>query len=231
MKRIRISGKTRGLKHLILMLALMFLIPCTSGAGETPDGKTLLVYYSRTGLTKIVCDTLKQQIDAEVLEIKDMRDRSGRWGYYSAGFDSVLNRYTRIEPQNFDLAPYSSIIILSPVWNWKLSVPIRTFIHNNRFDGKKMFFMTTANNEVTKYESYGDDAPFMKRFFRNYLRGKCETMKAFVKESGVEVTGYYHVATLEKTKQEIIDRTNGYVEDIQKNLSSKPQVIENIINE
>ena len=223
--KLKKTGKNmRSLKLVILFLALMFLIPFTSGAGETQDGKTLLVYYSRTGLTKLVCDTLKQHIDAEVLEIKDTRNRSGRWGYYYAGFDSVLNRYTKIEPEKIDLTPYSSIIVLSPVWNWKLSVPIRTFIHNNRFDGKKMFFMTTANNEVTKYEGYGDDAPFMKRYFRDYLRGKCETMKAFVKESGVEVTGYYHVPTLEKTNQEIIDRTTGYVADIQKKISSESQV-------
>ena len=98
-------------------------------------------------------------------------------------------------------------------------MPVRTLIQSNRFDGKKMIFITTANNEVTKYENYGDDAPFMKRFFRDYLRGKCEAMKSFVKSSGCEITGYYHVATLEKTDKQIIEKTTSFISDIKKKLS------------
>ena len=123
-------------------------------------------------------------------------------------------------PEQPDFSSYSSIIIVSPVWNWKLSAPIRTLIHNNqdKFDGKKMIFITNANEEVTKYEMYGDDAPFLKRYFRDFLRDKCEGMKSLLESSGCTINGYYHVATLEKTDEQIMDKTSSFIPDIKKAL-------------
>ena len=207
---------------LSLILCFFLLTTGVAHAEVTADDKTLIVYYSRTGKSKLVCDTLQQHIkNADILEVKDSEERysPGRLGYYNAGFNSVLNRYTPIEPENPDFSTYSSIIIVSPVWNWKLSVPIRTLIHENRFEGKKMIFITTANNEVTKYENYGDEASFVKRYLRDFLRGKYEAMKSFVQSSGCEIKGFYHVATLEKTDKQIIEKTLSFVSDLKNKLS------------
>ena len=200
---------------------LFLFIPDTVVLGEEKGNKTLIIYYSRTGKSKLVCDVLQTNIHADILEVKDTKGRykPGRLGYYTAGFNSVINRYTAIEAESLNFSSYASIIIVSPVWNWKLSVPIRTFIQQNRFDGKKMIFITTANNEVTKYEKFGDDAPFMKRFFRDYLRKKCAAMKSFVKSSGCEVAGYYHVSTLEKTNTQIIEKTLSFVDNLKNRIS------------
>ncbi len=101
-----------------------------------------------------------------------------------------------------------------------MSAPIRSLIHNNqgKFDGKKMVFITNANEEVTKYEMYGDDAPFLKRYFRDFLRDKCEGMKSLAESAGCTINGYYHVSTLEKTDQEIMDKTSSFIPDIKKEL-------------
>jgi flavodoxin len=204
----------------IVLAVLLQLTPGGVALGEERADKTLIVYYSRTGKSKLVCDVLQKNMHADILEVKDTEGyyKPGRLGYYTAGFNSVLNRYTPIETELKNFSPYESIIIVSPVWNWKLSVPIRAFIQQNRFEGKKMIFITTANNEVTKYEQYGDDAPFMKRFFRDYLRKKCAEMKSFVKSSGCEISGYYHVPTLEKTDAQIKEKILSFVDDLKNRL-------------
>ena len=210
-------------KSVLCLLITILLVPGYIYAEESTGDKTLIVYYSRTGKTRLLCDALQQQINSDLLEVNPVdeeRYQPGRIGYYTAAFDSVFNRYIPIEPEQPDFSPYSSIIIVSPVWNWKMSAPIRSLIHNNqgKFDGKKMVFITNANEEVTKYEMYGDDAPFLKRYFRDFLRDKCEGMKSLAESAGCTINGYYHVSTLEKTDQEIMDKTSSFIPDIKKGL-------------
>jgi flavodoxin len=210
-------------KSVLCLLITILLVPGYIYAEESIGDKTLIVYYSRTGKTRLLCDVLQQHINSDLLEVNPVdeeRYQPGRIGYYTAAFDSVFNRYIAIEPEQPDFSPYSSIIIVSPVWNWKMSAPIRSLIHNNqgKFDGKKMVFITNANEEVTKYEMYGDDAPFLKRYFRDFLRDKCEGMKSLAESAGCTINGYYHVSTLEKTDQEIMDKTSSFIPDIKKGL-------------
>jgi flavodoxin len=210
-------------KSFFCLLITTLLVPGYIGAEESTEDKTLIVYYSRTGKTRLLCEVLQEHITSEILEVKPLdedRYNPGRIGYYTAAFDSVFSRYIPIVPEQPDFSSYSSIIIVSPVWNWKLSAPIRTLIHNNqdKFDGKKMIFITNANEEVTKYEMYGDDAPFLKRYFRDFLRDKCEGMKSLLESSGCTINGYYHVATLEKTDEQIMDKTSSFIPDIKKAL-------------
>jgi len=210
-------------KSVLCLLITLLIVPGYAPAEESTGDKTLIVYYSRSGKTRLLCDVLQQHINSDILEVKPLDDdryRPGRIGYYTAAFDSVFNRYIPIVPEQPDFSSYASIIIVSPVWNWKLSAPIRTLIHDNqnKFVGKKMIFITNANEEVTKYEMYGDDAPFLKRFFRDFLRDKCEGMKSLAESAGCTINGYYHVATLEKTDQEIMDKTSSFIPDIKKAL-------------
>lgn len=210
-------------KSVFYLLITFLLVPGYISAEESITDKTLIVYYSRTGKSRLLCDVLQQHISSDLIEVKTLdedRYRLGRIGYYRAAFDSIFNRYIPIEPEQPDFSSYSSMIIVSPVWNWKLSTPIRTLLHKNKdkFDGKKIIFLTNANEEVTKYEIYGDDAPFLKRYFRDYLRDKCEAMKSFAESSGCTITGYYHVATLGKTDKQIMDKTSSFILDIKKEL-------------
>lgn len=209
-----------------LLITTLLMFPGYVPAEESIESKTLIVYYSRTGKTHLLCDVLQQQINSDILEVKPVdedRYRSGRIGYYTAAFDSVFNRYISIEPEHPDFSSYSSIIIVSPVWNWKLSAPIRSLIHSNqgKFVGKKMVFITNANEEVSKYEKFGDDASFLKRYFRDFLRDKCDTMKSFVESSGCKISGYHHVATEGKTDEEIMEKITSFIPDIKKELRGR----------
>jgi len=204
---------------IISVVATLLLAPnlCYSEAASTGDA--LIIVYSRTGKSMLAAQTLRTQLGADLLEIKDLEDRSGTMGYIGAGYDAFFDRHTAIEPQKADLSPYSNIIVISPIWNWKLSTPIHTFIDNNRFDGKQVIMLTTGNNDIRKYELYDDSAPFLKRFFRDYIRGKSQSVRSYVTANGGYFIKHYHVETLEIPDKEIITRVAKHVENIKKDFS------------
>ncbi len=53
---------------------------------------------------------------------------------------------------------YKNVYLVTPIWNWKLSVPMRTLLHITNLQGKKMTMVTTANIDIKKYDGFGDDA-------------------------------------------------------------------------
>jgi flavodoxin len=121
------------MKNLIVFLTLItfsFTLSL-SFAGEETRGKILILYYSKTGKTKLACEALKKTLGADILEIKFVKDK--------------------IEPEHPDLSPYAFIILGSPIWAGKLSTPIRILIDKNRFDGKKVVIFTTANTFAKEY--------------------------------------------------------------------------------
>ena len=64
--------------------------------------------------------------------------------------------------------------------------------------------ITTANIHIMKYEPYGDDAPFIKRFLRDYLRGKREAAVKEVVNAGGAFVGHYHFETKAKSEEQLV---------------------------
>ena len=206
----------------VLALGLFLLLPLPSFAADTATGKTLIIYYSRTGNSRLISEVLQKELNAQALEIKDLKDRSGSLGYAGAGFDGFFDRHTTIDPAKVDLSPYSNIVIVSPIWNWKLSTPIHTFIDNNRLDDKTVVLFTNGNNDIRKYEQYDDNAPFLKRFFRDYIRDKSKGSRDYVTgTAGGNYVRHCHIETLEASKDQIIQRTLKQAGDVKSAFSIK----------
>lgn len=206
----------------VLALGLFLLLPLPSFAADTTAGKTLIIYYSRTGNSKLISEVLQKELNAQALEIKDLKDRSGSLGYAGAGFDGFFDRHTTIDPAKVDLSPYSNVIIVSPIWNWKLSTPIHTFIDNNRLDDKTVVLFTNGNNDIRKYEQYDDNAPFLKRFFRDYIRDKSKGSRDYVTgTAGGNYVRHCHIETLEASSDQITQRTLKQIDYLKSALSIK----------
>ena len=184
-----------------LLIVLMLAVPCGAAMSE-PSG-ILVVYYSRSGNSKIFAKALSNHLDTELQEIHDSKDRSGTWGFISSALDSTLDREADIEPLHPDLRAYKTIVLVSPIWNWNLCTPIRTFIDKNNLQGKEVLVVTTANIDVKKYDKYGGEASWLKRFLRDYLRKSRDGMRTMVARTGAEVIGHYHIATRDKTENEL----------------------------
>ncbi len=188
--------------------SLLFSIGSSSIAEECTTEKTLILYYSLTGNTRAGCEALQKKLDATIVEIKDLRKRSGKWGFFKTAFGSLFGRHTKIEPEKIDLTGYQNIILGSPIWTGKLSMAIRTVIDRNRFDGKKVLLYTTTN----AYEK----------------EKQKEKARKLVRKAGGDVVGYYQVLAKEKingkkidrTKEQIIEDTRALVPEIKQLFSS-----------
>ena len=58
-----------------------------------------------------------------------------------------------------------------------------------------MTMVTTANIDIKKYDGFGDDAPFIKRFLRDYLRDNRKGMLSLAKSSKADIVQHFHIAT------------------------------------
>jgi len=172
-----------------------------------PVEKILIIYYSRTGKSATVCETLQQKISADVLEIFDRKDRSGIWGYLVAAADSLRKQSTEIEPANHDLSTYTLIIVVSPIWCGKLSIPINTFLQKNSLTGKRLTVFTTANVDFYKHENAGEDLSLYQGFVRNTHIKNIGKLKSFFATTGADLIGHYHISTRGVTSKDIVKNT------------------------
>ena len=175
-------------KKLIICLTLtaLLLTPSLSSAQQETGGDVLILYHSLTGNTKACCETLQKELSADIIEIKDLKDRSGRWGFFKTAIGSLFGSHTKIEPENPDMSSYPFIILAAPIWTGKLSMAIRTLIDKNSFEGKKVIIFTTTNAfEKEKYK---------------------EKSKDLVRKAGGEVVGYYQVVAMEEVEGEKVER-------------------------
>ena len=178
------------MKKITLTVFIFMIITCLSGmvnAQENDMGKTLIVYYSLTGNTKTGCEVLQKELQVDILEIRDLVNRSGGWGFARSAFGSLLGLHTKIDPEQPDMSAYQNIIIASPIWTGKLSMAVRTFIDKNRFDNKKVILYTTTNaEEKEKYKEKNRD---------------------LVRKQGGEVVGYFQILAKKEVDEEKVLRT------------------------
>lgn len=117
--------------------------------------KILIAYYSRTGTTKKVAENLKAKLGAEVEmeEIQDSVERKGIKGYLISGRDAMRKKLTKLLPIQFPVENYDLVIIGTPIWGWNMSVPVRTYITEQKGKFKSVAFFCTMGGS-------GDDTAF-----------------------------------------------------------------------
>ena len=109
--------------------------------------KSLVVYYSRTGNTRYVAQTIAAQIGADAEEVIDLKKRSGIFGYLSGGKDARQGKETEISPLTKTLANYDLIVVGSPIWAGKPTPAIVTYLKKNDLSGKKVAVFFTQGGK------------------------------------------------------------------------------------
>ena len=102
--------------------------------------KTLVLYYSKTGNTKLIAETIAEETKADILEIqreKDVKSEGGFWLYFTGGFQSMTKRKDKVKPFDKNLQEYDLIFLGSPVWAWRINPAIRSLFNDVQFSDKK----------------------------------------------------------------------------------------------
>lgn len=113
--------------------------------------KTLVVYYSRTGLTRKVAGAITRALGADSEEIIDCADRKGITGFWNAGKEAHKKISAQIKPLQRNPSDYELVIIGTPVWAFTMSCAARAFIEGNKGNCKSVaFFCTTGGTSGEK---------------------------------------------------------------------------------
>lgn len=118
--------------------------------------KALVVYYSRSGTTKKVADSISTMLKCDIEEIIDEKNRKGIIGFIKSGRDAMKKSLTTIKPMKLDPANYDLVIIGTPIWASTFVPAVRAYIENNKDKIKAigLFFSggETSNNSISQME-------------------------------------------------------------------------------
>jgi hypothetical protein len=90
--------------------------------------RTLVVCYSYTGTARELAHLLAAQQDWALGEIVELHRRAGASGTWRCVLDSLLRRQPAIRYQGPDPASQDMLVLVSPIWIYRLAGPMRSFV-------------------------------------------------------------------------------------------------------
>jgi len=113
--------------------------------------KTLVVYYSLTGKTRLVAQVIAESLNATLVEIQEARPVPMPLVYLSGSLRAFMNRGSRIKPVDVDLKQYERIFIGSPIWAYRPAPAVNSFIYQTNFEGRIVVpFFTMGGDNADK---------------------------------------------------------------------------------
>lgn len=100
--------------------------------------KKLVVFYSYTGHTKMIAESIQKKLNCDILEIKPTKP-------YSTDYQTVVDEEQNnssagktpdIQKIDKSINEYDEIIIETPVWWYTIAPVIRTFLTQNYLSNK-----------------------------------------------------------------------------------------------
>ena len=95
------------------------------------ESKTLVVYFSRLNYTKKIAYEKANGESSNIIEIKTNEKTSGYSGFWWCGRFGMHRWTMETMPLNVDLNSYDKVIIVSPIWVFRMCAPIRDFVIKN----------------------------------------------------------------------------------------------------
>lgn len=106
--------------------------------------KTLLVYYSRTDVTKKIAEIIQEKLNCDIEEITDNNRYKGAIGYLKGGMNAAMRRTSEINPISKNPSDYDLVIIGTPVWASNMATPIYTYLMKYNKEIKKIASFCTC---------------------------------------------------------------------------------------
>lgn len=144
------------MKHIILILSTLVAIIGNAGAQNDNKMKTLVTYFSASGITEAVAKQLSQAANANLFEIEPQQP-------YSAADLDWTNKKSRSSVEmndpnsrpaiknTCDMSQYEVVYIGFPIWWYTAPTIINSFIEQNNLKGKTIrLFATSGGSNISK---------------------------------------------------------------------------------
>jgi len=96
--------------------------------------RILVVFYSYTGTSRRLVQLLCSQLGWTSGEIVEEQPRSGASGTLRCVVDSLLRRQPHIRYLGPDPRDFGTVVLVSPIWVYRLASPMRSFVAGRRND-------------------------------------------------------------------------------------------------
>ena len=106
--------------------------------------KSLVVFYSRTNVTKKLAEDIASKIDADVEEIIPKVNYQGKMGYVRGGKDAIQEKVIDLDPLRYDPQVYDVVYLGCPVWASRPATPLVSYIKQNEGKFSNVKFFITA---------------------------------------------------------------------------------------
>ena len=93
---------------------------------------TLVVYFSRMKFTKKIAYTAANKEGAYIQELKTKERTAGTLGFWWCGRFGMHKWPMEINPLDVDINKYKKIILVTPIWVFRMCSPMRDFVSKNQ---------------------------------------------------------------------------------------------------
>ncbi|MGE5280020.1 MAG: flavodoxin family protein [Deltaproteobacteria bacterium] len=102
--------------------------------------RTLVIYYSFDGNTRLIAEALAREIGADLLELKPEREppHHGFSKFFWGGFQVMMKRVPALLPFEYHPSDYDLLFIGTPVWAFTYTPALAAFFDRFPVTGKKV---------------------------------------------------------------------------------------------
>ncbi|WP_409199702.1 flavodoxin family protein [Methanobrevibacter sp. DSM 116169] len=159
----------------------------------------IVIYYSTSGRTEVVAKTISENLETDIVKIKDLKDRKGVKNKMAASLDAFREKKTKIQPIRVDLTEYDTVFFGTPTWANNPTPAIITIIDRCDLRAKDVVLFTTMSGS-------GGSATIKR-------------MEEKVEARGARVIGKFIVKTKNKSKNALIKESEFIINKIKANES------------
>ena len=122
--------------------------------------KVLVVYYSLSGNTKYIAQSIAKQTNADVFEIETLDVIKTNLSFYFKIKKQLNSRkYPEIKSKIADFSKYDIVFVGFPVWWYTIATPGLSFLQQTDFMGKKVVpFSTQGSNYGSFFTDFKKNA-------------------------------------------------------------------------
>lgn len=116
--------------------------------------KSIIIFYSLEGNTKLIAEKLAKTINSDTLELKTKNEvkSDGFSKYFWGGKQVIFKEKPKLNSFNYDFNDYDLIIFGSPIWAGKFAPAFNTFFANNKITNKKIaLFNCNGGGKTDKF--------------------------------------------------------------------------------
>ncbi len=106
----------------------------------------LVIYFSRTGYTRLVANEIATTTGADTEEIQEHTTRSGFFGYFRSAREALRGTLPPLQQEKLNPRDYDLVVLGTPVWASHVCSPMRAYLTAHKDDLDRVAFFCTQGD-------------------------------------------------------------------------------------